>query len=128
MECEVCGKETGKGKLVVIDGNTMIACMSCASFGKEKEEKQEQVPFMKQVLPPDFKGKEFDLGLDIVEDYGRRVRQARDAKGLTVKELAMKIFEKESLLHRIENQSIKPSDEMIGKIEKELGIKLKKQD
>lgn len=126
MECEVCGKETGKGKLVMIDGNTLVACTNCASFGKETEKPQEFKAFAKQAMQG-FKGKEFDLGLDIVSDYGTITRKARDSKGLTVKELAMKMFEKESLLHRIENQSIKPSDQLIEKLEKYLGIELKKK-
>ena len=79
-------------------------------------------------MPPRFREKEFDLGLEIVPDFGKRIRKAREAKGLTAKELAMKIFEKESLLHRIENQAIKPSDLMIEKLEKQLGIQLKKKE
>ena len=77
--------------------------------------------------PPRFEDEKLDLGLEIVPDYGKIIRKGREAKGLTVKELAMKIFEKESLLHRLENQSIKPSDELIRKLEKQLGIGLKKK-
>ena len=127
MECEVCGKETGKGKLIVIDGNTMVACTSCASFGKEKQAEEKNQPMMRTTKLA-FKEKQLDLGLDIVEDYGKRIRQAREIKEMTVKELAMKIFEKESLLHRLENQAIKPSDEIIKKLEKQLGIKLKQKE
>ncbi len=129
MECEICGRETGKGKLVNIDGSTMVACQQCANFGKEVEQPQEQKPIhARRVLPPKFQEQELDLGLEIVPDFGKRIRKAREAKGLTVKELAMKIFEKESLLHRIENQSKKPSDQMIEKLEKQLGIELKKKE
>jgi len=132
MDCEICGKEIGKLRQSVVDGNTLFVCEDCSSFGKEKaikesgETLQRPAP-QKAILPPNFREKEFDLGLEIVDDFGKIVRKAREAKGLTTKELAMKIFEKESLLHRIENQAIKPSDEMIKKLGKQLGIQLKKK-
>ncbi len=128
MECEICGKTVSKGKVVMVEGTMMTACTGCASFGKEVEKPREAAsPGTRSILPPNFQGKEFDLGLDIVADYGKLVSQARASKGWTAKELAMKIFEKESLLHRIENQSIKPSDSMISKLEKQLGVKLKQK-
>ena len=132
MDCEICGKEIGKLRQSVVDGNTLFVCEDCASFGKEKaiekteETIQKQAP-QRTISPPTFRGKEFDLGLEIVDDFGKQIRKAREAKGMTTKELAMKIFEKESLLHRIENQAIKPSDEMIKKLGKQLGITLKKK-
>jgi len=132
MDCEICGKEIGKLRQTIVDGNTLFVCEKCASFGKEKviEKTEEplQRPAPQKIIPPqEFRGKEFDLGLEIVDDFGKQIRTAREAKGLTTKELAMKIFEKESLLHRIENQAIKPSDEMIKKLGKQLGIQLKKK-
>jgi len=150
MECEICGKEAGRGKRIEVDGSSLIVCEECSKFGKQKEEEVERARPVsafehdsyfgktetaqqkafgarpaKKINEPYSKQKEFDLGLEIAEDFGKRVRKAREQKGLTVKELAMKLFEKESLLHRIEHQSIKPSDKMIAKLEKELGIELK---
>jgi len=147
MECEICGKETSTAKMVVVDGSSLIACKDCASFGKEKPvppganaiekaclgkespssagETAKRVPIKRVFFQP--KREEFDLGLEIVPDFGKRVMQARQKKGLTTKELAMKLFEKESLLHRIENQAIKPSDSLIKKLEKELGLKLREK-
>jgi putative transcription factor len=89
----------------------MIACPQCANFGKEAEQPKSQNPIhARRILPPKFQEQELDLGLEIVPEFGKKIRMAREAKGLTAKELAMKIFEKESLLHRIENQGKKPSD------------------
>jgi len=127
MQCEICGRETMQVKQVQVDGSTLIVCPGCASFGHEVKEEHVKRPAMPlhRIRQPGFKEKEFDLGLGIEPDFGKRIRKAREAKGLTVKELAMKIFEKESLVHRLENQAIKPSDSMIAKLEKELGIQLK---
>lgn len=134
MECEICGRQTSSAKMVVVDGSTLIACRECSSFGKETEnassretasKSARQGPVKRVFLEP--KPEMFDLGLEIVPDFGKRVMQARQKAGLTAKELALKIFEKESLLHRVENQAIKPSDALIGKLEKELGIKLREK-
>ncbi|MFA4855996.1 MAG: multiprotein bridging factor aMBF1 [archaeon] len=130
MDCEICGRRISKLKQAMVDGNTLFVCEECALFGKEMPvaEEQESKALMQRIaIPKHLAEQEFDLGLEIVPDFGKMVTQARQAKGLTTKELAMKIFEKESLLHRIENQGIKPSDAIIGKLEKQLGIELKKK-
>ncbi len=134
MECEICGKETSELKRVELEGTTLIVCPECASYGKEIEEEEDMPVRVKtasrKARPiglPRYEEDNLDLGLEIVPDYGRRIKQARERRGLMVKELAMKIFEKESLVHRIENQSILPSDDMVEKLEKTLGIMLRKK-
>ncbi len=67
------------------------------------------------------------MGLDVVADYGAAIKKARQKKSLTVEELAKRIFEKASTLHRVESQALAPSDGLIQKLEKELGINLKEQ-
>lgn len=131
MDCEICGGPAGKGKKILLDGTKLVACEKCASFGVEiKEEEAIARTEMHASIARQFSPvaeKEFDLGLDIAPDFGKIVRKAREAKGLTVKELAIKIFERESLLHRIENQSIVPSDAIIKKLENELKVSLKQK-
>jgi len=133
MECEICGKQTGEVKQIDLDGSTLIVCVECASYGKEVEsgssmrETARPIVPVRPIRPSRFNEEKLDLGLEIVPDFGKRIRKAREAKELTTKQLAMKIFEKESLLNRIENQSIKPSDALIEKLQKELGIELKKK-
>jgi len=140
MECEICGKETSEVKTIDLEGSTLIACPECASYGKEIESGSSmsesarpslstriiRQPPAQTIRQPRFQNKELEL-VELIPDFGKVVRKAREGKGLTVKELAMKIFEKESLLHRIENQSIKPSDAIIAKLGKQLGVELKKK-
>ena len=63
----------------------------------------------------------------IVSDYAKRIRQAREKLGLTQKDFAMKISEKESVLHKLETGAIEPSIETAKKLEKTLKIKLVEQ-
>ena len=60
----------------------------------------------------------------LVDDYGERIRVARVQKGMTTKELALAIKEKELLLKKIERGEFVPEDEVRTKIEKALGIRL----
>ncbi len=139
MQCEICGAEAGKGRTIELDGSMLIVCSECVAFGTEKKPlagptaAPANVPWQSAAKPaqtigqPFYEREEFNLGLDIVPDFGARIRKAREQKQLTVQELAARVFEKESLLHRIEAQAIKPNDALIAKLEKALGIKLKSE-
>jgi putative transcription factor len=61
---------------------------------------------------------------ELVDDYGERIRAARTAKGMTTKELALAIKERELLVKKIEKGELIPEDEVRTKIEKELAIRL----
>lgn len=136
MQCEICGSETGKLTLIELEGSRLLVCPSCSSSGKIieddffKEEEKKQVKarvIMQRKEQKPFSAKKFDLGLDLVDDYGLRVRKARNAKKLTREELAKKLFEKASIIEKIEKHSMKPSDKLIEKFEKFFDISLKEE-
>ena len=125
MECEICGKEVFKAVTIDIDGTQFDVCDRCVSLGK-KIELQEEKPERK---PKSFVSKtgNFSPALTastLIEDYGKKIMQARQRKGLKLKDLAMKIYEKESVIQRIEAEKFRPSDKVIKKLENELEIKL----
>jgi putative transcription factor len=68
--------------------------------------------------------REIEEGLEIDEDYGRKIREARERAGLKQAELAQKINEKQSLLRKIEHEEILPTDEVRVKIARVLNITL----
>jgi putative transcription factor len=61
---------------------------------------------------------------DIVDDYAARIRRAREEKGLSQKDLAMQMKEKEHLIRKIENSELIPEDDVRKKLEKALEIRL----
>ena len=61
---------------------------------------------------------------ELVEDYGERIKRAREAKGLSREDLARLVGIKVSTLRSIENQDFAPDVETAEKLEKILGIKL----
>jgi putative transcription factor len=61
---------------------------------------------------------------ELVDDYGRAIRRAREASGMSHEELALKIKEKASLLKKIEREAIIPEDKVRRKLERTLQITL----
>lgn len=133
MQCEICGAEIpGTPNRIVIDRSTLDVCKSCARFGKA-EDKWTPVP--RKVVPveraftvrrPQSRDQFKDL-VEIVPEYGRVIREARESLGLTPDELASTIKEKAALIKKIERQELVPEDRIRKKLEKELNIKLTDQ-
>jgi putative transcription factor len=118
-ECEVCGKQDA-GYIVLVEGARMRVCRECSSLGKiitmpsvpQSARSQADVPYA------------FREELELVDDYGERIKKAREAKGLPLPVLAERIAEKESFLEHVEAEKMHPSESLCRKLEKELGIKL----
>ncbi|MDO8538028.1 MAG: helix-turn-helix domain-containing protein [archaeon] len=124
MQCEICGKNKAEFE-TQIDGAKMLVCTQCKQFGENSHTiSQKPLHFQtKEKLIP----QSFDEGLEISQEFGQKIRTARQKFNLTLKELAQKMYEKESTLQRIENNSLLPSEAQIKKLEKELKIKLKQK-
>jgi putative transcription factor len=60
----------------------------------------------------------------MAEDLGAIVQKAREKLGITREELALKVFEKSSVIHKIEAGNFVPDDKAIKKLEAALGVKL----
>jgi len=134
MQCELCGRDVRRTKRVIIEGVVLNVCNECAKFGVELGGKSPTKP----VSPPDYirmrienikrrKSKRRDFIEEeevLVEDYGDRVRKARERMNLTQEELASKINEKSSVIAKIERYEFHPDKNLIKKLEKFLGIKL----
>ena len=61
---------------------------------------------------------------ELVEDYHKRIQQARSRLGLNQEQLGQKINERKSIISKLENKSLKPDDKLVRKLEKALEIKL----
>jgi len=132
-QCEICGAEiSGAPQRIVVDRSTLEVCKNCARFGKP-EDKWSLVP--KKMVPvarafTASRPKPRDLFKDLVElvpDFGRMIREAREGLGLSPEELGGRIKEKATLLKKIEREEISPEDGIRKKLEKELKIKLSDQ-
>ncbi len=121
MRCEICGKKISEHPLKTkIDGSIMNVCKNCSKFGKIQREppkpsKSRSRPRVTRKDEPTY---------DILEDYSGRIREAREKKGWSREDLAKKIYEKVSVINRIETGKMVPDIKLARKIEKILNITL----
>ena len=137
MICELCGKNVTFTRKVTIEGVQLEVCAECAKFGVEtkKQAPKEEAP--KPVIAQRLEVRERRSRArdvleatekeELVDDFAVRIRDARSKKGMTQKDLAMKINERVTVLGKIETGDMRPDDKIIGKLERELGIKLKEK-
>jgi len=137
MQCEMCGETIrGMAKLVRVEGAELQVCGRCEKYGTEVQQPKRTdirrpvagpVSAVRPAAPPPVRRKRdlFDyMEGEIVDDYAVRIRKARMDKGLSQKDLAMQMKEKEHLIKKIENAELIPEEGVRRKLEKALGIRL----
>jgi putative transcription factor len=134
MQCEVCGRKiTGKQYKATIEGAIMLVCDECAHYGTrhwevEAKPKAKPIQFPKPKPPtlpvPSVQKAIQEEALELVEDYPKKIRQAREKLRLTHEELGRKINERVSLLRKIETAKMTPTQSLAEKLEHVLKIKL----
>lgn len=136
MNCEICGmKIKGQPYKTKIDNSVMITCKECSSYGKVQNAPQNnnqkrgkgktrgrsnqnnrQQPRTYTKRPRD----EYEL----IDNYEKVIRQAREKKHLTQKQLGEKLYERESVIAHIESGKMVPDTKTARKLEKSLNIKI----
>jgi len=133
--CEMCGKELPTLRRAVIEGTPMSVCGNCVKFGVEQAGAKTEVTGRSQTTQALERravrartSNIYDqMQEELVEDYGERVRKARQKLGMTHEQLGERLRERASNLANVEKGSYHPPDTLIAKLEKELGIKLKEK-
>jgi putative transcription factor len=128
----MCGRE-GPLKRATIEGTVMNVCSSCAKFGVEVAGHTGEVTGMSRVVESlgrrERRARVSDvydqMELELIQEYPKVIREARIRKGFaTTEDLGKKIMERKSILDKVESGTLLPSDELVGKLERELGLKL----
>ena len=122
-DCEVCGEEQAR-YVAVIEGARLQVCPDCARSGKIVAELSIPTPVLKKQAAQPGRTPMQTTETEVVSDYGRRIREARERRRLTRKQLAELVFEKESYLERVEAEKVLPSEALARRLEKALGIAL----
>lgn len=121
-----------KAYKIEVEGSILNVCEKCVSFGKVvrkiipemPEKKQKQVQKAAEKLAEEKAKKETETMQIITPNYSLIIRKAREKLGLKQEELAKKIAEKESVIHKLESGSIIPAIPLARKLEKFLRIAL----
>jgi putative transcription factor len=136
MPCELCGRECKGGKEAIIDGAKMFLCPDCIKFAEgtvQQEPPKTNYPpqpqphhfIVKKTKKPERDiYKEKGMEKELITNWNRLIEQGRKKKGLTREELGFRIGERTVTIAKLENGDLRPSDQMIAKLEKELGIQL----
>ena len=133
MRCEVCGcKIPGKSFNVMIEGARLTVCGKCAKHGKicYDEPRQKQALPKSRAAPITFRiqtkpsAPPVDTSVELTEDYGTRIRKAREKQGFSHEELGKRLNEKVSLLKKIETGKMTPNDKLATALEHILKVKL----
>jgi putative transcription factor len=127
MRCEICGKKLVEEPLKTkVDGSIMLTCKECSKFGKVQREapkpKRPGAPRVGKATRRIQRPRE--PVEEVVENYNEIVRQAREKKGWSREELGGKIYEKASVVNRIESGKMVPDLKLARKIEKIMHVVL----
>ena len=129
MECEICGRQVSDNpKKAKIEGSVMIVCDECAKLGKIQKAPPKP-KFRKSNKPKKNKTTKQNYSKDepkeeLVEDFNVKIRKARESKNLSREELGQKIYEKVSVINRIESGKMIPDIRLTKKLEIALNITL----
>jgi len=133
MRCEVCGRRImGPPYKAMIEGAKMLVCNECSKLGSiyweakteprlKKISKRLPQPVIAPRKQPSITVEE---SVELVDDFGVKVRQAREKLGMSHEDLGKKISEKVSVLRKIESRKMTPDNLLIEKLQHALKISL----
>jgi len=148
VQCEMCGAETANPNTVKIEGAELEVCDQCTDFGTEVKTDDGGASTSTKYSTGGSSGGTssstgstssrstssgggrggrddmFDDIDEIAQDYDERLREAREAAGLSQEDLAKQLNEKASLIRKLEHGDTLPSDDVQRKLERALDVDL----
>ena len=137
MSCDICGQEIlHRPAKIVVEGAVLEVCGKCARLGKPyvapartwvprpqipagRVEPRTPAPRRNSAsLPRTYEE------LDLVEDFGGKIRKTRERAGMTQAELAAKVKERLSIIQKIELEKMSPNTDLCMALEHVLRVKL----
>lgn len=120
--CELCGKPNDNLIEAIVEGALLRVCRKCSDFGHVIPiQKSTTLEIPKKKIVIEKEPEEFEI---ITSNYAQKVKQAREKLDLKQEQLAQKIAEKISVIHKIESGHLRPSLALAKKLEHFLHIKL----
>lgn len=117
MNCELCGK-TGPLYECRVEGSVLKVCATCAPVGSVVKRPAALQKPQKRPLP------QRDVIEQPVADFAEQVRHLRESRGMTQKDFAKLIGERESVLQKMETQGFVPSLATARKLERQFKVSL----
>ena len=132
MLCEMCGKDVPSLRRAVIEGSAMSVCGGCVRFGVAVVGAENEITGRSRAVDAlDRRAKRAQtkdiytqMEAELVPEYAQMVRDARVRRGLTPEQLSEKLKESRTTIAQLERNELRPSDTLVKKLERELGLKL----
>lgn len=130
MTCEMCGKDVSARRHMV-DGTVMALGACCSRYGTPLDTPAPQGS--KAAVTQNLERRASRMGSrdiykeevwDLVDDFGTRVRRARESRKWDHAALGDKVSARVPQLKQIESNHLRPSDDLAKRLEKQLGITL----
>jgi putative transcription factor len=130
--CEICGSEiVGKPGRTLVEGATMIVCSDCAGLGTAlpgfPDRPRARSPMVPRIVPSRTTGDRLPRTIDeseLIDDYPRIIKQAREKIGLSQQQLAFKAKETVTMIQKIELGKMQPPMRLAVELEHILRVKL----
>lgn len=123
MNCDLCGKTSESLAKAIIEGVQLDVCNECAKFGKVISPPKRPSP-KEQHMHIQKREERTEKSELIVDNYPEIIKKKRESMGLTQKDFATRINEKETVVSKMESGSLTPSLPLARKLERFLGVKL----
>lgn len=125
----MCGKEASL-ILLEVEGVELKACPSCTRFGSVKQNSEknwgkESPNFLQGINHPvNQSPRNEEPELKLVDNYSSLIRSEREKRGMKQEDFAKFLNERESIVSKWEQGTLKPGVDTAKKLEKQLGINL----
>ncbi|MFX1561934.1 MAG: multiprotein bridging factor aMBF1 [Promethearchaeota archaeon] len=129
--CEICGRETLSTQEISLEGARLQACSRCAKLGEPIHKPTPSAPQYSTSVPTSQKRptlhpprstpsrpRQIERELVPVEDFSRLIRNAREEQGLSQKDIANKIYERTSIIAKLEGGKMSPTIALARKLER----------
>jgi len=146
VQCEMCGTETSSPNRIKVEGAELDVCDNCTEFGTEVDTGDSSGSTSTKYSTSSSSTSSssasntgttttssgggarqqdmFDDIEELAQDYDDVIRQGREQAGLSQEDLARDLNEKASLIRKLEQGEMLPTDEIQTKLERSLGIDL----
>lgn len=133
MFCEVCGNEIqGRPGRALVEGATLVVCGDCAGLGTSlpgfPSRPRARSPTMPRIVPATRSHVERLPRVveesELVPDFPRIIKQAREKQGLSQQQLAFKAKETITMIQKIELGKVEPPTKLSAELEHILRVKL----
>jgi putative transcription factor len=127
MRCEICGSQIrGRPYYKIVEGGKMTVCARCSKFGSaEWDPSRARVQQRRRPISRRVRNEiEVSESLELVEEYGVKIRKARQKMKLTIEDLSRRIGEKESVIKKLEKEEVNPDLTLVQKIKNVLNVEL----